>query len=73
MSEWKPIESAPRDGTWMLAINAATNPGRQHVVYYSETLGDRFPWRTGDAPMSFIAGITHWQPLPLPPIDEVKK
>jgi hypothetical protein len=65
---WLPIESAPRDGTWVLAINAATNRGRQHVVHYSERHGKAFPWVTSGAPMDFVAGITHWQPLPAAPM-----
>lgn len=64
---WQPIESAPKDGTYILAINARTNPGRQHVVHYSERYNDRFTWVTDSAPMSFVNGITHWMPLPEPP------
>lgn len=64
---WMPIETAPRDGTWILAVNAQTNRDRQHVVHYSERHGKEFPWVTGSAPMDFVAGITDWQPLPTPP------
>lgn len=67
---WMPIETAPRDGTWILAVNAETNPERQHVVHYSERHGTLYPWITDSAPMSFVAGITHWQPLP--PLPERK-
>lgn len=65
--EWKPIETAPKDGTWILAINVETNRTRQHVVHYSERHGNKFPWVTDSAPMSFVAGITHWMPLPPAP------
>lgn len=66
--QWNPIETAPKDGTWILAINAAKNPGRQHVVHYSERWGNHYPWVTGSAPMDFVAGVTHWMPLPAPPL-----
>ena len=65
--QWQPIETAPKDGTWILAINAAKNPGRQHVVHYSERWGNHYPWVTGSAPMDFVAGVTHWMPLPPEP------
>jgi hypothetical protein len=68
--EWFDIGLAPRDGTRILAINAATNKERQHVVYYSEHQGKRFPWVTDSAPMSFVDGLTHWMPLPPPPKED---
>jgi len=71
MSEWQPIETAPRDGTWILAINATTNPGRQHVVKYSERQSKKFPWTRDETPMGWVAGLTHWMPLPDPPIAAV--
>lgn len=64
--EWHPIESAPTDGTWIQAINT-DNPNRQHIVHYSDRYGSKFPWVTDSAPMSFVAGLTHWMPLPGPP------
>lgn len=70
---WMPIESAPKDGAWILAINAETNPNRQHVVHYSERNGTLYPWVTDSAPMSFVAGITHWMLLPLPPLPQGDK
>ena len=64
MTDWKNIRTAPKDGTWILAINVKTNATRQHVVQYK--IG-KFPWVTGSAPMDFVAGLTHYQPLPEPP------
>ena len=64
--KWQTIEDAPKDGTWILAVNASTNQGRQHVVHYSG-MSDKFPWVTGPDHMSFVAGLTHWMPLRKPP------
>jgi len=69
-SEWQSIETAPKDGTWILAINGKTNWTRQHVVHYSTRNGDEFPWVTSSAPMDFVSGLTHWTPLPPPPKDQ---
>jgi hypothetical protein len=59
MSEWKPIESAPKDGTWVLlgyegsdTIMIASWNGRS--------------WDDGDF-HSTIDGATHWMPRPNPP------
>ena len=65
---WLPIESAPKDGAWILAINYK-NATRQHVVQYSPER-EKFRWVTGSAPMDFIAGLTHWRHLPSPPSDK---
>ena len=57
---WRPIETAPRDGTEVLANTSGL--GRV-VVYWDD---EESQWGTGlgyldrDAP-------THWMPLPLPP------
>ena len=67
--EWADIKTAPKDGTWVLAINAETNPGRQHVVHYSTRHSEQFPWVTDAAPMSWVAGLTHWLSLPAAPND----
>lgn len=67
MTDWQDIASAPRDGTWILAINAETNPGRQHVVHYSTRHSERYPWVTDSAPMAWIDGLTHWMLLSPPP------
>jgi hypothetical protein len=64
---WFPIETAPTDGTWVLAVNAKTNRSRLHVVRYSERNGAKFPWVRGSAHMEFVAGLTHWMPLPEAP------
>jgi hypothetical protein len=54
MSTWQPIETAPKDGTEILAWD-----GDQHIVAWFD--GD---WRFSDDRQCFP---THWQPLPAPP------
>lgn len=80
MSEWQPIETAPKDGSWILAIN---NRGNQAVIIWSHSAPH---WtERSDAPRGgwihpFSDGIqstfwnggcgsvpTHWMPLPEPP------
>ena len=57
-SAWQPIETAPRDGTQILAIWPGN--GRHGIVWF-----DRARW-TDDGDHSLI-DFTHWQPLPSPP------
>lgn len=57
--EWQPIETAPRDGTWIL-------------VYVNGTVTNAFfylgHWDDGD----YFSRMepTHWMPLPEPPDEE---
>ncbi len=77
MSEWKPIESAPKDGTYVLLGNRY---GAWIAAYGSTAVsGYKFdnPWRSvmlnhrhmerRERPYCLIP--THWMPLPLIPLD----
>ena len=57
---WQPIESAPRDGTRVLAWTA------YETVEIVSALGrgDSWDWFTDDG---LHVEVTHWQPLPAPP------
>ena len=57
-SAWQPIETAPRDGTQILAI--WPGKGTPRIIWF-----DRARW-TDDGDHSLI-DFTHWQPLPSPP------
>lgn len=66
MSEWQDIETAPKDGRWILAVVSGFIPD---VVHWDGHYG----WWTGQD--DFIEGEcdemwrpTHWQPLPPPPV-----
>lgn len=70
--EWRPIESAPRDGT---SILTADSDGGMYVVDWCETLNESAKasghcwWGTeGSGRYGFhTSAFTHWMPLPAPP------
>lgn len=78
MSEWRPIETAPKDGTWVLIFTADEvlddAKGRQIcVAQWSDYLNGgkttprwMFAWFDGGY-LGPCGEPTHWQPLPTPP------
>lgn len=85
LSEWQPIETAPKDGSlflcWVEAVRyGETDEGQQYLQDVSQF--DFCQWRTqADIPdcgwfdpccgqIGDQQGVTHWQPLPAPPITE---
>lgn len=81
MSEWRPIATAPRDGTPILAYNPVV--GVYSTAFTTRWTGQTTEWRAGTYggyPCGFWPnGIdsypfgkwdcqpTHWQPQPEPP------
>lgn len=64
--KWKPISSAPKDGTWVIL---ATSEGIQ-CGYWGASWADSSSWikyhhRSDQEPV--LGRITHWQPLPPAP------
>jgi hypothetical protein len=57
VQEWRPIESAPKDGTPVLTLRHGTLQG---VAEWNQGI-----WRMVHGPD--IVGVTHWLPLPPPP------
>ncbi len=58
MSEWQPIETAPKDGTPILVCVRLSSAYAYHsVVEWMDGIG----WWNGDV---FPENITHWSPLP---------
>jgi hypothetical protein len=62
MSEWKPIETAPRDGARILVWPFGDN-GTIKMIW-SDDLLDKPYW---------LDGVTHWMPLPEPPSVTLQK
>jgi hypothetical protein len=83
-SKWLPIESAPKDGTWILAYCDFADGGKEpRIVRWvadDRPTDDRpfgpFIWATQDGRPNIgtIAErvATHWQPLPPPPNGDVR-
>lgn len=68
--EWKPMETAPRDGSDILAYSPF---GHGHlVVAFDDKAKPGWPWHTADGPSYALTTFTHWMPLPAPPIDPFK-
>lgn len=69
MSEWQPIETAPRDGTRVLLCG---DPGNPEVVIGAN-------WNDIVTPNCFhVPGWgywwpTHWRPLPAPPTHRIDR
>jgi hypothetical protein len=63
MTNWQPIETAPKDGTWLLLWC-----GWEIVGHWVED-GKRVKHGWSDDPNGIdpIFMVTHWMPLPEPP------
>jgi len=78
MNEWQPIETAPKDGTWVLLFVPAEIPDEdrgRHICagQWSDQLNGRtapprwmFAWFDGGY-YGYAGPPTHWMPLPEPP------
>lgn len=67
MSEWKPIETAPKDGRGFMVYIAKSDVG-PHCFSPVSRRNDGTWWddSTSDQ-IEPIKGSTHWMPLPEPP------
>lgn len=74
MSEWQPIETAPKDGTTVLLYREVVpfkvvGYGRwEDVLGISGWISYGFHRGGGDASNLGLAAPTHWMPLPAPPV-----
>lgn len=63
---WQPIESAPKDGTWILVIdNTFDGLEGAFVAQRAECFGGC--WLTNSFGKRDVVRATHWMPLPTPP------
>ncbi|ENU4129515.1 TPA: DUF551 domain-containing protein [Pseudomonas aeruginosa] len=82
MSEWKTIDSAPKDGTKFLGYCPDYGVRETHMRKYTEGSIGYATWQRGDGPLNagwdwfdtIHSSIlnwrpTHWMPLPAPPAD----
>jgi hypothetical protein len=68
---WRPIESAPKDGTDILIAVVGMN--EMYVVFYDdEPQHPDYVWMTADGPGYHRDLPTHWRPLPDPPLPTAK-
>lgn len=70
-SQWRPIETAPKDGTDVLCFCVEPefaeegNPHKEfRVCFYGQLQPDYFCWMSH---YGYEQRPTHWQPLPNPP------
>lgn len=66
LMEWRPIEEAPKDGTWALCLHWS---GHIDIMQYATV--DNF-WRShiSQDPLKRESVPTHWMPLPKPPTNK---
>jgi hypothetical protein len=72
MGEWQPIETSPKDETWVLLYFANGSPWQVEadgmiLAFWSVEGND---WFNGEAASNSLTGHndpTHWMPLPEPP------
>lgn len=84
MSDWKPIETAPKDGTWILVTGDVYDPlsdGPPHVRFTRWVSETTEHWEQVSARRQELVSEdtshwdccdmqpTHWMPLPNPPSD----
>ena len=68
MSEWRDIETAPKDGTVILAsgLDYGKGPSRHYSVVEWMDFGCESGWYP-DEDANPIIYLSHWMPLPEPP------
>jgi hypothetical protein len=68
MSEWQPIETAPKDGAWVLLGDFKEHAEGEHSQGVARFTDGR--WTDGFGPEWYWANAfcpTHWMALPTPP------
>lgn len=66
-AQWRPIETAPKDGTSILVTDARVEDWTQVVWWDDEVMTD-WKWAHSDADgLWHKDSFTHWMPLPVAP------
>jgi len=64
---WLPIETAPEDGTAIMAFWPTGTPGLVHARCYGLAFKGREGWLSTEDDSPILVWPTHWMPLPTPP------
>ncbi len=68
MPEWRPIETAPKDGTHILCyIPETSEPALMYVLKWDRHPSWGLSWLEADGEGWMACAPTHWMPLPAPP------
>jgi len=70
MSNWEPIETAPKDGTQIIVCSEKGNVWCNVKWEKRQRAGDRWEHFTIGA---LLFNPTHWMPIPKPPTNEELK
>lgn len=67
---WKPIETAPTDDTWIIVIAVEPNIAAENIPAIARFSDGK--WRTVDDPQGQYVSwpLTHWMPLPSSPTNK---
>jgi hypothetical protein len=63
--EWKPIETAPKDGSMIIVLDS----GFVREAVWNDIIG-RFTGSGGNV-FNWCDDATHWMPLPAPPLKPI--
>lgn len=65
-AQWRPIETAPKDGTPILALSDTNDGSYEHVVvWHNKHMA--YPWQFGYDGAIAAHRLAYWMPLPPPP------
>lgn len=68
MSDWQPIETAPKDGRQFLMVRFGWEAQPTYNVVYFDEEHPNYPWAIQDSDTAYHPDFpTHWMPLPEPP------
>lgn len=74
MYDWCPMDRAPRDGRWIIAIHRHEPDQRAVIRWDPERVGDQQPWHVATCDHGYSSdAFTDWMPFPDCPSDAQRK